>query len=78
MTTTYLNTWNQRTELTNKWADNFYDKEKQTKELAQAWIENLRDYTINSQLSNAWTKSDLLQMQTRLDFYQPSTNYYKI
>ena len=65
MTTPYLNTWN---ELANRWTDNFYDKERQTKELAQAWIENLRGSTIDSRLSNVWTRSDLMQVQTWLEY----------
>ena len=68
MTKSHRNPNNPVDDMYNVWTDNFYDKERQTKELAQAWIENLRGSTIDSRLSNVWTRSDLMQVQTWLEY----------
>ena len=51
------------------WRDNFSNKEKQkVYEKTQAWIDNLRESTINYSLSSASTKSNLTVERTWLEY----------
>ena len=68
MTTYYSNVWNPEKEQTNKWTDVFSNREQQTRKETQAWMENLRDSTINSHISKAWFKSNLTEIQTWLEY----------
>lgn len=68
MTTPYLNTWNQANDLNHKWVDGFSNREQWTKEMTQAWMENLKGSTMDSSISKVSTKSDLMVQETWLRY----------
>ncbi len=55
-------------DMYNVWIDNFSNTWRQTIEQTQAWIDNLRQSTIDSSISNVWIKSDLTIQQREIEY----------
>ena len=55
-------------DMYNVWIDNFSDNQRQTIEQTQAWMDNLRQSTIDSSISNVWIRSDLTIQQRWLEY----------
>ena len=67
MTTQNLGAWNQKEQLSSKWLDALSDTERNEK-MTQEWAENLRGSTVDSVITKAWTKSDLVVQETWLKY----------
>ena len=68
MTTFHKTPENSEDPMYHVWIDNFPDNKTQTIEQTHEWINNLRQSAIDSHISTAWIRSDLMLQQTWLQY----------
>lgn len=68
MATTRENQNNQIDDMHNVWIDNLPNKKDQTIEETQAWVDNLKESTIDSSISTIWVKSNLAVQQRWIEY----------
>ena len=68
MARTHRNQNNPTDDMYNVWIDNFSNSWRQAIEQTQAWVDNLRQSTIDSSISSVWTRSNLAIQQTEIEY----------